>query len=66
MFSIQVYWSSMFILLMKIIKTIELKFNSFPWKGTDQSALGVKVAWHLVCVPKQEGGFGFETYRGLV
>jgi hypothetical protein len=35
----------MFILLMKIIKTIELKFNSFPWKGTDQSALGVKVAW---------------------
>lgn len=60
MFSIQVYWSSMFILPKKIIKTIEHKFNSFLWKGTDQSALGVKVAWHLVCVPKQEGGLGLK------
>lgn len=55
LFSNQVYWSSMFIPPKKFIKTIEQKFHSSLWKGTDQPALGVKVAWHLVCVPKQEG-----------
>lgn len=50
----------MFILHKKIINSIELKFNSFQWTGTDQSALGVKVACHLVCIPKQEGGLGLK------
>jgi hypothetical protein len=45
LFSIQVYWSSMFILPCSIIKKIESIFSAFLWKGTSLSPVGAKVAW---------------------
>lgn len=60
LFSVQVYWTSTFILPKKVIKTIEQKFSAFLWKGMDSKAYGAKVAWKDICVPKNEGGLGLK------
>jgi hypothetical protein len=52
LYSLQVYWSSMFILPKKTIRTIEQKFNRFLWSGNEVSAARAKVAWEVLCVPK--------------
>jgi len=59
LFSLQVFWSIIFILPMKIIRLLEQKFNRFLWKGKDEKARA-KVAWEKVCVPKKEGGIGLK------
>lgn len=51
LYSIQVYWSSIFILPKKIIRLLEQKFNRYLWSGTDFVKARVKVAWDLICVP---------------
>lgn len=63
LFSIQVYWSSIFILPSKILKHIESVLNAFLWKGVDLKSHGVKVAWSTVCLPKSEGGLGFKRLK---
>lgn len=40
LFSIQVYWSSIFILPSKILKDIESVLNAFLWKGVDLKSHG--------------------------
>jgi len=60
LFSIQVYWSSIFILPCSTIKTIERLLSAFLWKGTSLSTSGAKVAWTSVCYPVQEGGLGIK------
>ncbi|KAJ6897722.1 hypothetical protein NC652_024515 [Populus alba x Populus x berolinensis] len=60
LFSIQVYWSSIFILPCSTIKTIERILSVFLWKGTSLSTSGAKVAWTSVCYPVQEGGLGLK------
>ena len=37
LYSIQVYWSNIFILPNKVIKPIEQKFSRFPWSGSNNS-----------------------------
>lgn len=61
LFSLQVYWSSLFILPKKIIKAIEALFRSFLWSGCDLRAHGAKVSWDYMCHPKNEGGLGFKS-----
>jgi len=60
LFSVQVYWSSIFILPCSTIKTIERILSAFLWKGTSLSTSGAKVAWTSVCYPVQEGGLGIK------
>lgn len=60
LYSIQVFWASIFILPKKIIKLLEQKFNRFLWSGTDSIKAEAKVSWELVCVPKTEGGLGLK------
>jgi hypothetical protein len=45
MYSLQVYWTGIFILPKKVIKSIEQKFNRFMWNGKDVKAAKAKVAW---------------------
>lgn len=47
LFSIQVYWSSHFILPKAVIKNIEQLLRSFLWKGDDVSKGCGKVAWDI-------------------
>jgi hypothetical protein len=64
LFSLQSYWTRVFILPQKVIKLLEQKFNRFLWNGKDAKARA-KVAWDRVCVPKQEGGLGISVIRLL-
>jgi hypothetical protein len=60
LYSLQVYWTSIFILPKKVIKAIEQKFNRFLWNGKDVEAAKAKVAWNDICFPKKEGGLGLK------
>jgi hypothetical protein len=57
--SVQMFWSSIFILPKKVIKAFEQKFNHFLWRGQDEVSGGSKVSWEQVCLPKQ-GGLGLK------
>jgi hypothetical protein len=57
-------WSSIFILLIKVIKLVERKFNRFLWNGSELSPAKSKVALDHICVPKIEGIVGLLEYSG--
>ena len=61
--SIQVYWSSIFILPCATIKKIESILTAFLWRGTSLSLEGVNVAWKAICYPLQEGGRGVKRLK---
>ena len=58
LFSIQVYWSSIFILPSSVHKEIDGILRNFLWSGAAMDWKKAKVAWDEVCVPKVEGGLG--------
>jgi len=58
-FSLQVFWSSIFILPKAVIHLLEQKLNRFLWSGKDEKAKA-KVSWVKVCVPRKEGGLGLK------
>ena len=58
LFSVQAYWTSLFILPKSIIRMVEQTLRSFIWKGSELSRGGAKVAWKDLCTPKKEGGLG--------
>jgi hypothetical protein len=60
LYSLQVYWTSIFILPKKVINDIKQKFNRFLWNGKDVEATKAKVAWNDICFPKKEGGLGLK------
>lgn len=59
LFSIQVYWSSTFILPFKILAKVESSLKAFFWRGSDMRTSGAKVKWQSVCKPRNERGLGF-------
>lgn len=63
LFSIQVYWSSMFLLSATTVRQIESILASFLWRGTSLSSFGAKVAWSSVCYPLREGGLGIKRIQ---
>ena len=63
LFSIQVYWSSLFILPCSIIAKIEGILSAFLWKGTSMAHVGAKVAWKSICYPLTEGGLGITNLK---
>jgi len=56
LFSIQVYWASLFLLPGQVIKNVEQIMKSFLWSGSDMRTTGAKVAWDQICLLKKEGG----------
>lgn len=63
LFSIQVYWSSIFILPCATTKKIESILAAFLWKGSSLSPTGSKVAWNAICYPIHEGGLGVKRLK---
>ncbi|KAL7197309.1 hypothetical protein ACSBR2_019905 [Camellia fascicularis] len=61
LFSMQVYWTSLFILPKKVIRSIESLFRAFFWSGCELKNYGAKVPWKRLCSPKSEGGLGFKS-----
>lgn len=63
LFHYQVYWSNMFILPTKIIKTISSLCSQFIWQGKILRGI-IPVAWGSACCPKEEGGLGLTQPKG--
>lgn len=63
LFSIQVYWSSIFILPCATLKKIESILAAFLWRGTSMSPAGAKVAWHAICYLEKKGGLGVKRLK---
>jgi hypothetical protein len=61
LFSIQVYWSSMFILPKAMVKKVESTLHSFLWKGSELGKGGARVTWSSVCLLNEEGGLGIKS-----
>ncbi|GJV28011.1 hypothetical protein Tco_1384459 [Tanacetum coccineum] len=56
--SMHVFWASVFILPMRILLDIEQLMRSFLWCQGSMRNGKAKVAWNVVCLPKDEGGLG--------
>ncbi|CAA7024003.1 unnamed protein product [Microthlaspi erraticum] len=52
------FWTSAFILPLKVIKRINSLSSSFLWHGKTGNSSGAKVAWRDLSYPKSEGGLG--------
>ncbi|KAJ6925336.1 hypothetical protein NC651_009874 [Populus alba x Populus x berolinensis] len=63
LFSIQVYWSSIFILPCATITKIESILAAFLWRGSSLTSTGAKVAWKAICYALQEGGLGVKNIK---
>lgn len=61
LFSMQTYWSSLFILPKMVIKEVEAILRTFFWTDPDLKSSGSKVAWEHLCSPQQESGLGFKS-----
>lgn len=63
LYSIQVFWASVFFLPCAVLDRIEKILRQFLWKGPNMGPGGAKVAWSDVCLPREEGGLGIRTLR---
>ncbi|XP_058208177.1 uncharacterized protein LOC131321190 [Rhododendron vialii] len=61
LFSMQTYWSSLFIIPKMVIKEIELILRAFFSSCLDLKKSGAKVSWEHPCTPVKEGGLGFKS-----
>ena len=61
LYSLQVYWTYIFILPKHTIKFIDQKFNRFLWNRKDVKAAKAKMAWSKIYVPKKEGGLQWRS-----
>nr|XP_016446549.1 PREDICTED: uncharacterized protein LOC107771637 [Nicotiana tabacum] len=56
LFSIQVYWSQIFVLPEKVIKLIEANCKRFLWTGGIELSKKALLAWDKICMPRSAGG----------
>ncbi|XP_019248656.1 PREDICTED: uncharacterized protein LOC109227921 [Nicotiana attenuata] len=56
LFGIQAYWSQLFLIPSKVLKTIETYFRSYVWLGENVITRRSLVAWDKICTPKSAGG----------
>ncbi|KAJ9535293.1 hypothetical protein OSB04_un001605 [Centaurea solstitialis] len=61
--SISVYWASLFLLPVSVIKEVEKLLRSFLWNGGEAVNGKAKVAWKVVCLPRDKGGLGVRDLR---
>ncbi|GKA84983.1 reverse transcriptase zinc-binding domain-containing protein [Tanacetum coccineum] len=56
--SMHIYWASVFILPTSVLLHIEQIMRQFLWCHGSSGLGRSKVAWEIVCLPKDEGGLG--------
>ncbi|GJU35720.1 RNA-directed DNA polymerase, eukaryota, reverse transcriptase zinc-binding domain protein, partial [Tanacetum coccineum] len=59
--SMQVYWSSMFILPITISNDVERLMRDFLWNYGEFKRGKARIKWSDVCKPKVEGGLGIKS-----
>uniref|UniRef100_A0A5B6YUZ1 Reverse transcriptase domain-containing protein n=1 Tax=Davidia involucrata TaxID=16924 RepID=A0A5B6YUZ1_DAVIN len=60
LYSVQIYWSSIFVLPKSVLKSIERVMRNYLWSGVEMKSTKAKVAWKDICKPKKEGGLGLK------
>ncbi|GJS08442.1 RNA-directed DNA polymerase, eukaryota, reverse transcriptase zinc-binding domain protein [Tanacetum coccineum] len=63
--TISVYWASVFLLHVRVIKDINKLLKNFLWQQNDGTKRRAKVAWKNVCKFKQKGGLGLKDLRWI-
>ncbi|KAJ9560832.1 hypothetical protein OSB04_005992 [Centaurea solstitialis] len=61
--SISVYWASLFLLPVSVVKEIEKLMRRFLWSSGDAIKGKAKVSWKEVCLPKGKGGLGIKSLK---
>ncbi|GJZ73076.1 RNA-directed DNA polymerase, eukaryota, reverse transcriptase zinc-binding domain protein [Tanacetum coccineum] len=61
--TIHVYWASVFLLPIRVIKDINKLLKNFLWQQNDGTKGRAKVAWKNICKFKQKGGLGLKDLR---
>ncbi|KAJ9535294.1 hypothetical protein OSB04_un001606 [Centaurea solstitialis] len=61
--SISVYWASLFLLPVSVVKEIERLLRSFLWSSGEAIKGKAKVKWGNVCLPREKGGLGVRSLR---
>ncbi|XP_019245984.1 PREDICTED: uncharacterized protein LOC109225688 [Nicotiana attenuata] len=56
LFGIQAYWSQLFLIPSKVLKTIEAYCRSYIWSRVNTITRRSLVAWEKMCTPKSVGG----------
>ncbi|XP_019263543.1 PREDICTED: uncharacterized protein LOC109241273 [Nicotiana attenuata] len=56
LFGIQAYWSQLFLIPSKVLKTIEAYCRIYVWSGVNVITRRSLVAWDKLCTPKSAGG----------
>ena len=60
-----IYWASVFLLPTRIVEDIEEIMRSFLWCQGEMKKGKAKLAWNIVCLPKQEGGLGIKDLQSV-
>ncbi|GJZ08184.1 putative reverse transcriptase domain, reverse transcriptase zinc-binding domain protein [Tanacetum coccineum] len=56
--SMHIYWASVFVLPSRVLLDIEQIMRGFLWCQGNMKKGRAKVAWEVVCLPKDKGGLG--------
>ncbi|GJT20143.1 RNA-directed DNA polymerase, eukaryota, reverse transcriptase zinc-binding domain protein [Tanacetum coccineum] len=63
MSSMQIYWASVHLLPNSVIKDLDKLFKKFLWNSGDSAQGKARVAWKIVCRPKEHGGLGLKPLK---
>ncbi|GKB76459.1 hypothetical protein Tco_0943354 [Tanacetum coccineum] len=61
--SMQMYWASIFLLPLTVINDLEKLFKRFLWNAGDSTKGKPRVAWKVICKPKDQGGLGIRSLK---
>ncbi|GKA05135.1 RNA-directed DNA polymerase, eukaryota, reverse transcriptase zinc-binding domain protein [Tanacetum coccineum] len=61
--SMQMYWASVYLLPITVINDLEKLFKIFLWNVVDSAKGKARVAWKMVCRPKEQGGLGIKSLK---
>jgi hypothetical protein len=65
LFSLQAYWSNIFLFPKKIVRLIEQKLNRFMWNGNVERPAKAKSFMGINLCPKRIGWVGIEESGGM-